>query len=130
MIFATGAAVTGILTGILRPTLGPKSWALTYDYFSPAVIAMSIAVFVGVSRSCPPWAASRRNLEIIAWISDCSLGIYLVHPLWIRWLCQGRPMDLLLAEVWAVPVFTLGVFLVSAATTAVMRRVPIVKMAV
>ena len=39
-------------------------------------------------------------------------------------------MDLLLMEAWAVPVFTLAVFLASATTIAVMRRVPIVKMVV
>ncbi|MEY9212653.1 acyltransferase family protein [Thermobifida halotolerans] len=131
------AASVAATTGVVGATaLAHGEWnaqaAYTYDYLSPTVLAMSVALFLLFKPLAARWprltsadrdtTAPRRRLRTLA---DLSFGVFLVHLVMLRELraFTGIP-DHPVAMVATVLAHTAVVLAASLAVTAVLRRVP------
>ncbi|WP_232306815.1 acyltransferase [Thermobifida cellulosilytica] len=106
--------------------------AYAYDYLSPTVLAMSVALFLlfrpltgrwrGLTAPDRDTTAARRRLRTLA---DLSFGVFLVHLILLRELRSftGIP-DHPAAMVATVLAQTVAVLAVSFLVTAVLRRIP------
>ncbi len=111
-IVAGAAAVVWIL---LHPDVD-------FSYYSLPVCAMAVAVFV-VGCGLPV----KENKLLLA-VSQCTWGIYLLHPLFINIAFKVLHIDLLSYMPYVtLPVFGIVLFLVSFAVTFVLRKIPVVK---
>ncbi len=67
------------------PFLGSKTWGVVHSNFEPLVIFLSIACFqLGRSITAMPLILRRA----IGVVSPLTLGIYLIHPLWLELLAK------------------------------------------
>ena len=114
-----GAIALG--TGALLPTLGAKSWGVMYAYLNPLVIVMSLCVFLSLA-SAPETALSRH--VIVQSLSRISLGIYVIHPIWLWVLGRSGVHGLALHPAIAIPLTTLAAFALSAISAAVLAQLP------
>ena len=122
LLGAAGTAVTVLGTRLLSAS------GTLMSFFAPNVLLSAAAFFVAIKQLCllrPPRA--RKSLRELA---DCTLGVYLLHPLFLLMLQRNETTlrvfyggsDLIFAPVRAALAFT-------AATLAVMllRRVPLLR---
>jgi len=93
-----------------------------FGYNHLAVCFMAIAVFVGFSHM------EIKQNEMLKEISECSLGIYLIHPFFINIVIKVLKLDLLTHMPYIkVMLFVVFLFVVSFITTYVLRKIPYVK---
>jgi surface polysaccharide O-acyltransferase-like enzyme len=103
---------------------------LFYDYLSPTVVAMTIAVFLIVKQFSLQYASSvsKNTHSMIVFLGKASFGIYLVHPAVLNVLITGKLGFTLnstsFSPVLAVPLVFTIVFLVSLAIVAVLQKIP------
>ncbi|WP_243384737.1 acyltransferase [Geothrix alkalitolerans] len=123
IIIACGFAIsTG--TGILLPRLGSRSWEIMYSYQNPFVILMSLCVFILILGST---RSSRIITGVTNHIAPVSLGIYLIHPLWLWGLSKMGIDGFLGHPAIGIPFAAIIAFALSAATTALMAKNSILK---
>lgn len=100
---------------------------LWMSFFAPNVLVTSAAFFVLVKRLClrrPP-----RHGALLRKLADCTLGVYLLHPLLLLIVQRGPLMHLLYdgSDRWFVPLRTLLVFSVATLIVLLVRRVPLLR---
>jgi surface polysaccharide O-acyltransferase-like enzyme len=112
--------LVAVLTGALLPMMGPKAWALMYDFLNPFVIMMSISIYLLVIEHVGIYSPLLK-------IAPLTLGIYVIHPTWI-WLLNWVHFDRNLSDpLVGIPVIVLTVFLLSTLSAAVFIRIPYLK---
>lgn len=102
---------------------------IVFDFFSPPIAFMSIAVFWAVylhsQKTKPLKGAAKTALE---WIASTTLGIYVIHPIFLEYLRnrQGeRASDgTFLLSVIAVPIVT---FIVCDLITSLIMNIPVLR---
>lgn len=133
-VFVASVAATAGVVG--ATALAHGEWnaqtAYAYDYLSPTVLAMSVALFLLFKPLTGRWrrltapdrdtTAARRRLRTLA---DLSFGVFLVHLILLRELRSftGIP-DHPVAMVATVLAQTAAVLAASLLATAVLRRIP------
>ena len=90
-----------------------------YDYFSVTVIPMAIAVFI-LLRETPP-------SRVLVGLAPYSLGVYLVHPLFLDGLSRLGFKEWQFNPLWSIPVEVLLVLLLSLSSVWAIRRVSILR---
>lgn len=97
---------------------------LYYDYMSPAMILLSAFVF---SLCLQVEKLPRKLCPLVEELSACTLGIYLVHPLFISAL-KSLHLDFTQFNTFLFfPACYISFVLLSLLTSFVLRRIPIVK---
>jgi surface polysaccharide O-acyltransferase-like enzyme len=121
-----------LLTALGSAALAARiDWAgngsFLYDYLSPTVMAMSLAIFVafrGIPASSPSTTARLRRL------GGATYGVFLIHPLLLfpvmRALGLPDGQDIGRTVAWALPL-AVGVCIVAEAICLVLERVPVVR---
>jgi len=100
-----------------------------FDFFSPPIIFLSIAIF-WVARRYDVTAGPAAGIckTAVEWIASTTLGIYALHPLvliWIQHALRGRAGDgSFLAGVLLVPPIT---FAVCYLITSVLMNIPVLR---
>ena len=123
MAIGVTAAGTGVLSA--RPPYSLDE--SLYDYFSPNVVAMSVAVYLLISSAGRSAPSGRTTLAAgVRWLAGASFGIYLVHPI-VQELFQGgllgfRLHGLVRSPLIAIPLAGFAVLAVSALIVALLRR--------
>ena len=124
LIMAVGVTAVGTYMLSARPPyVLDESF---YDYFSPSVVAMSVAMFVLIKSARPSPARGHAELASrIRWLAGASFGIYLAHPL--QELFQGGRLGLQVhgaagPALMAIPFSTFAIVIVSALVVAALRR--------
>lgn len=118
-----GAVATVGGTAVLSRNAGSLSTIL-YDYMTPNVAAMAIAVFtlcryfLGVSEE----GSRRRSISGLAKIT---FGIYLAHEFFLMLFTSLGVAAIPLPAAVAVPAVVLGAFLPSAAVAWLINKIPI-----
>ena len=75
---------------LLLPRFGLQALELAYNHFNPAVIAMSICIFC---------LAAKADVRLpLASLAQATLGVYLLHPIWVVALKYAG-----LAAIWHGP---------------------------
>jgi surface polysaccharide O-acyltransferase-like enzyme len=105
-----------------------------YEPLSLNVIAMAASAFLLVRHHTPPAGgaaqAQSRFAPMLARMSMLAFGIYLIHPMVIDCLDLwfGLSLDpLLFHPSWYVPALALLVFILSAVSTALLVRTPLLR---
>lgn len=114
---AAGVAICGILiallTGYYLPRIGSEAINIMYGYLNPLVIALSFFTFSILIKIRIDNSRARFFIERTA---SLSLGIYLIHPIWL-WLLNRyifwRFRELNIATI---PLLSIIVFSLSMAT--------------
>lgn len=123
IVITCGFTIT-IGTGLLLSRLGSRSWEIMYSYQNPFVILMSLCMFIlMLERS---WH-SRVVTGIANYIAPISLGIYLIHPLWLWVLARVGISGSLWHPLVGIPITTFIAFILSAATASLMATNSILK---
>lgn len=106
-------SVVWIVTGIGRQTFG-------YEHLAVCLIAMSF--FVVASRMDIP------SSKLLLTISQCTWGIYLIHPFFINLAFKVLRLNLGTAIPYGkLALFAAVIFLCSLAVTYILRRIPLVR---
>lgn len=115
------AALCGLLiavgTAALTPFLGPLAWEVAYSNLDPLVVVMSICVFLHFIRTPmrPHWI---QNL------APLSLGIYLIHPLWLWVFARLGLSGSLLHPFVGIPLTAALAFALSGVSTSLLLKLP------
>jgi surface polysaccharide O-acyltransferase-like enzyme len=122
------ASITALGTYWLTANNEGKFSGAFYDFLSPNVILLSLSIFLLVKYLVTRFSFTTNQslLSIIGSVSAASLGIYLIHPIFLD-LIQMAPPGLWLntwekEPAYSVPVTGLAVFLFSYATISILRR--------
>ncbi|MGH0029444.1 MAG: acyltransferase [Myxococcota bacterium] len=99
-----------------------------YEYLSPPVVVMSLAVFL-IGMRIPAPAAGSAGDRIVRDMSAATLGIYLIHPMLIVLL---RRQGISAVELGAAgaPVVALVVVVAAYLLVSLLRRTPVLRQAV
>jgi surface polysaccharide O-acyltransferase-like enzyme len=121
------AILVSLLAGLLLPTLGSKAFGIAYSNFDPLVIVMALCIFRMVTsvRFRPG-----RLIELVRRMAPLTLGIYVVHPLWLLFVPKLGIRPTLINPLVGIPVTTLTVFSLSLASTVLIAAIPGVRVAV
>ncbi|HTP41371.1 MAG TPA: acyltransferase family protein [Nitrospiria bacterium] len=104
-----------------------------YDYLSPQIVISSVTIFVLIKYIVVNVRAfsNERLLSIIESISFASLGIYLIHPIFIDLLGYGYLGFTLNCyqkhPIFIVPLTAATTFVLSYVSVTILRQIPIVR---
>jgi surface polysaccharide O-acyltransferase-like enzyme len=114
-----------IITGYVHQQGWQDPYFAYDDDFNPLVIAASLALFACFSSipvSCSP--GTHVGLRSLA---DLTLGIYLVHPLWLDALSRVGVDGRLLDPAVGIPLTVVTAFSLSGVTAALIKVTPILR---
>jgi surface polysaccharide O-acyltransferase-like enzyme len=134
-IFTAASIATAVGTHSLVEAYGISRLGLyMYEYLSPNVILMSVAIFCLASRTENPASEARGGgaamMRGAIWAAPLTLGIYLWHPMVILGLRQLGYHAIGTRSVFGVLLVALPAFAASLALTWAMSRLPVLKWAV
>ena len=102
------------------------TYGIFYDDTHPFVLMVAVAVFVYIKDNCKDYSPLARR--VIINLSNCSLGIYLVHPLVMTFFNDYLSFNSsTLNPIYFIPVFAIIVFLVSYIVVKVVSSIPILR---
>ncbi len=113
--------VTVVGTSFLSSRQGNGNQFL-YGYLTPVTMFEAVAVFVFVN-SFKNWRPSEKSCMIISNVSNCTFGIYLLHPFIIRCFNLIGFTSLSFNPVIAIPLLSIAAFLVSMIIVFFLRRI-------
>lgn len=125
---ALGFVVSGVLTVIGFAMLSHipeliKYRAYFYDYFSITCIPMSVSIIL-ITNKLP--SLSKRSKSVINYISDRSLGIYIIHPIILLIVRLVNLRDILI-PILLIPIEVFLIFSISLITSAIIAKTPLLK---
>ena len=91
-----------------------------YGYLTPSA-ALGACFVLALCRRLAPWAAKRA--ATLKKLSGCTLGVYLLHPVFID-LLRGRVDFAAHSAVWLFPASYLAVVLIPLGLTLLLQRLP------
>lgn len=123
-IFFVCGMVVALAAGALFPVLGLGSCRIMYDYLNPMVIVMSMCIFVQCKKMETMKLAPAGLIRALA---PLTLGVYLIHPLWLWSLAEFSVTDLTIHPVVGIPVTTMLAFTLSAMSAALLAKTPFLR---
>lgn len=109
------ALIVFVGAGVAMHFYGEQGLALFYDYQNPAVVCSSILIFI-LSRQLD------LDFPYMASLSECSFGIYLVHPIFLIVATKLFSISHIGAVVLLIPMLSLMVFLASWCVVLCVRK--------
>lgn len=109
---------------ILKYIAKPGFNVVSYTSISVALIAISALLLAAIRKRCEKVNNQERILEL----SSCCWGIYLIHPFFINLMIKFFKFNPI-SWAWyiSIPITCIMMFALSAATTCVLRKIPIIK---
>lgn len=102
------------------------TYSYFYDDLHPFVMLVAVAVFVFAKEHCKAYSPSVRR--VIVELSNCSLGIYLVHPLFMFGLNDYYSLNSsTFNPVMSIPVLATFIFILSYLLVKVVSYIPYLK---
>ena len=97
----------------------PEEIALSFFY--PSAITSAIGLYGLFAHR--EYAVKEKAQRVINWVGECTLGVYLIHPLFEK-LCQTIVPDYALLSL---PLIAVMIFVLSLAAVMLIRIIPILK---
>ena len=110
------ASVAATALGVHLMSNGRTLDTYFYDYFSLTVPFMSLAAF--------QWIVSSPRVPRLAALAPLTFGVYLIHPVFLDLAHRAGAFTGGRNDAWTVPLLTLAVFALSAASSWLLRRHP------
>ncbi len=109
-------------TGVLLQVLGPISlkFETMYSFLNPVVVIMSLCIFLLFTKISISLGALQR-------IAPITLGVYVIHPLWLWFLAKFGITGFLVHPLVGIPTTTILAFALSAMSAALLVNIPVLK---
>lgn len=125
VIYALGIASYGFT--IIGTILATK-WKATpnpifFMYYAPNVLLMATSIFVFCKSLFNKITLSQKKASVIYYLSSCTFGVYLLHPLFLD-LLSNYGIGIRLSTV--IPI-TLGICIACFIVTAIIKKIPIIR---
>lgn len=121
-----GMAVTVGGTALISTSTG-KVNTLFYSYLSVNVFLTSVAVFALGKAALDFTPKTDKGAERLGYLSKCSFGVYLIHPMLIVVLENGLKFSISgSASAFLIPIVSLTVFAGSYLISMVLNKIPVV----
>ncbi len=120
-----GCMMTVLLTIWHSELLGSPSGQF-YDISSATVLAMATGVFLLFQHVFAQFEPGKSLKGVLITLSECSFGVYLVHPFIIERLQLTLP-PLSIILIIGTPVLALFIYLLALAVSYVLHRIPVLK---
>lgn len=122
-------ALVAIGVALLYPVLGEPVFKYMYTNRGPLVMLGTFALFLLVLEVLPEdsQGSPRWHRHGGAMLARVTLGIYALHPFWIVMLAHKGWSALHLKGVWVVPVFSVLIFTLSAVSSLILARIPLMR---
>jgi surface polysaccharide O-acyltransferase-like enzyme len=101
--------------------------AKLYGYMLLTTFLSASAVFLFFKYHAPKWRWAVRHQRFIQNLSACTFGAYLVHDFFLSALYEAGIHSIAFNTIAAVPVLTLAIFILSLASSWLIRRIPFVR---
>lgn len=104
------------------------STEIVFDELTVNIFLCSVAVFVFAKQHLNKPFKNEKAAGVLSYLSKCTFGVYLVHPLVIDCLSRFAGVSALsFNPIISIPAIALMVFAFSMVISAVMNKVPFVK---
>lgn len=126
-LFIAGGAVGYVLTTLLtiwHTGFTGSSSAQFYDMSSSTVLAMSVGVFLLFEYAFAGYHPGKRMQRVLLTLSECSFGVYLMHPFFIERIepvLPPEPVTLVLGTL----ALAFGFSLISLTISFLLHKIPI-----
>ena len=121
-----GFAITIVISA--RFARSDISTDIIFDELTVNVLLCSAAVFVFAKQHLNKPFKNEKAVHTLSYLSKCTFGVYLVHPLVIDCLRRFVGVSALsFNPIISIPMIALLVFFVSKVISAIMNRIPFVK---
>ncbi|NKI76207.1 acyltransferase family protein, partial [Dickeya sp. CFBP 2040] len=120
LLFFLSFVLTCVCCYLLSSASGKEAGLYFYNYLSFNVIIMSIS-FMWILKSCHLNNAHNDKLKFL---SDISLGVYLIHPVFIEifyYLAAKRWID---QSIFAIPLMSVIVFFCCMISVLFIKKIP------
>ena len=122
-----GALIT-IFGTVIASAYAKEFVKFFYYYLSINVLAMGVAIFVFAKAHWNKPLSSEKSKRVLQTLSRCTLGVYLIHPLFLALLKKVFETQLMgSAPLLSVPALSIAVFLLSLAVALLLNRIPFVR---
>lgn len=121
-----GILSTYLLTNYISIKTG-KADSTFYSYFSPNVVAVSIAIFVFFKYEVSKIKYNQTTIKIIDVLSDCTFRIYLVHDFFNMFISKAGINTLNYNSLLSVPAIAIVVFIGSLTVSFMIGKTPLLK---
>lgn len=124
-IFVACGLLIALLTGILLPFWGNRAWEVMYTYLNPFVVLMSLSLFIAFRTNKHTAQKTNKRLQMLMQrVASLTLGIYLVHPIWLDFL-NGQGLNVYIGTpIVGIPLQSCIVFFLSLMTTLIVQIIP------
>lgn len=120
-----GFLLTVVITALLSMRNGTVSEAFV-GFFAPNVCMMAIGVMVGAKTYLERTWFRDRTYNGIRFFSSVSFGIFLVHDVFRMLLARNGIHTMIFMPILSVPVFSLGIFVISGLIAYALKKIPVV----
>jgi len=99
-----------------------------YSKTSLNIMIEACALFVFAKYNLSPKSLKEKTVKRLLFASKCTFGIYLIHPIFIKIIEKYLHISAVTFNpLLAVPAFTITVFVLSFAASALLNKIPFVK---
>lgn len=123
-ILACGGGIA-LLTGALYQFLGARAWQIAYANLQPLVVLMSLTIFT--TALAAPLRVGPKAVRAVGAVTPLVLGIYVMHPLWLRALKEEGIDGFLVDPAVGIPVTTVLAFGLSLASAHAIAVIPVLR---
>lgn len=126
VVWLLASSLIILLTGLFR-YLDFKVITYFYDYLNPLVILQSLSFYLFIKKLMSNKNLSERLKDTLARLSMLSLGIYIIHPIFIEIGPKKINSSDFLLSFLMVSIFTICVFVLSGIITYVLTKIPLLR---
>jgi len=123
-ITALALSITAIIITSIQSGLAHKPVRYLYGYTVPNVTFSAFALFVVFKSVFKNMSIATSVNGVIVYVSSLTFGIFLIHPMFLKILFINNIDASSFTPLLSVPLISIGLLLVSAVTTALLKKIP------
>lgn len=100
--------------------------AKLYGFHAVTTFFSATAIFLFVKHGAPKWRWTKKAQRFIQTLSSCTFGAYLIHDIFLSTLYNAGIHSLTFNTILAVPALTFAIFILSMASSWLIRKIPVV----
>lgn len=127
-LMGISAFITTVCFSYMASIHNQKPTDAYYNKTSLNMMLESTALFVFAKYNLSPANLKEKSAKRLLFASKCTFGVYLIHPAFIKIIEKYLHVTAITVNpLIAVPAFTVAVFVLSFAASALLNKIPIIK---